>query len=269
MQNAKPRFPADIHLKSNSLVEAWLEIRWHLPPGDPPQFTRDPAFAFALGPFREGIREIFGYIENTDAFDSPFEIAYAVRHRFRPAKDAWPILQIGHGVASVNFTTPYSWEDFRSMALFLREKLLAAYSQQGLRAQNLILRYRNAVPYAYSSNDLLGFLRSNLNVELHLPDSVPGFAAAKYFPTTSNINLTYDLAEPKGTGTLQFVTATSKVDGEVVVWQLGISSGNGDIPELSDANAFGIWLDKAHAAIHEWYFALVEGQLRQSFQGED
>ena len=269
MQTAKPRYPADIHLESNSLVEAWLEIRWRLPPNEPPQFAKDPAFAFALGPFFERVRDRFGFVEDTEASSAPFDLAYVVRHRFRHDEGSWPILQIGHGVASVNFTSPYSWDEFRALSLYLREHLIGAYEPHKLDIQSMTLRYRNAVPFMYASQDLTQFLKQNLNVELQLPESIPGFAGSKQFPTSANISLTFDLETPKGTGTLQIITGVSKAAGEVLVWHLELASADVDVPDVRDDRVFAGWLDQAHAAIHEWYFSLVDGPILQRFSQEE
>jgi uncharacterized protein (TIGR04255 family) len=268
MQNRTPRFPIDMPLSRNSLAEAWLEIRWRLAPGDPPQFSRDVGFPFALGRFHSAIRKRLRHVESLEANNAPFDIAYAVKYRFRPAPDSWPIIQIGPGVASVNFTSPYSWNDFQELAGYLRENLLAAYAENTIEVNQLSLRYRNVAPFSHSSNDVVKFLGENLNVTLQIPETIPGYAGSKTFPTSANINLTFDLISPKGTGTLNLVTGTSQKLGEVLVWQLEVSSGDRDAPDIQNPDKFNQWLGKAHAAIHEWYFSLIEGPLLEQFTRE-
>lgn len=264
MQPKLPRFPSDILLKASPLVEAWLEVRWQLPPAQPQQLQFDPQYALAVGAFYQSIRGGFPVAETVEKNAPQIDIPYVVRHRFRPMHGSWPVIQIGPGVLSVNYTSPYSWSAFRQTVSMVRPRLVAAYGESRLELASLVLRYRNAVPFEYSSKDLLDYL-GNLNMSVTVPEGIPGFAGSKTFPTSANISLTYDLSAPKGTGSLQVITGHSKLHGDVISWQLEVATGGTDTPSIHDHTHFLDWLDSAHAVAHDWFFSIVEGPLMNSF----
>jgi len=262
-------FPSEIKLQENSLVEAWLEIRWKLPPSDIPQFSMDKAFPFALGIFYNYIKNEFGYREELDASKAPEGmLPYIVQYRFRKAKNSWPVLQLGPGIATVNFTCPYSWHDFKEKASYLQEALLNAYQDSNLVTQAVILRYRNAYAYPIAKKNLFEFLRNNLNTSFSLPQYIPGNITQKKNPSNVNFVISFDLEEPSGIGSIKIATGKSReiVSGkineqEVVVWDLEISSSEKQTPKIDDQIMFTDWLEKAHSVVHEWYFSMIEGNL--------
>ena len=189
-------------------------------------------------------------------------------------------MQLGPGVATANFTYPYyTWDLFLEKALYLRDKLVCAYAygEMELKMQTVTLRYRNGVPFEYSSNNLLDFFEQNLNTSIALPDHIPGLVSSTTRPTSANIFLTFDLLEPKGTGTLRLVTGGrqrkdpethQEITDEMLMWQLEVASGGNDAPALKEENEFANWLTSAHAVIHEWFFSLIEGPLFKKYKGE-
>lgn len=278
MKKTKFHFPLEIELETNPLLEAWLEIRWQLEHSDIPGLSRDPNFPFALGVFFSNVENEFGYREPLGPSRAPEDmLPYVVRYRFRPGKGKWPLLQLGPGVATVNFTKPYTWDLFRQTALYLRDKLVYAYGGTELKVETITLRYRNGEPFEYSSNNLLDFLKQNLNASIVLPDHIPGFVSSTTRPTSANIFLTFDLLEPKGTGTLRFATGSreredpetnQRIRDEMLMWQLEVASGGNDAPALNDENEFAHWLTLAHAVIHEWFLSLIVGSLFKKYKGE-
>ena len=275
---SKFHFPLEIKLESNPLLEAWLEIRWQLEPGVAPGLKRDAGFPFALAAFYASVRDRFGYREDLDASHAPQGVLpYVVRHRFRSGENEWPLLQLGPGVGTVNFTSPYTWDDFKETALYLRRILLDAYTETELKTQTVTLRYRNGIPFEYHSSDLLSYLKHNLNTSIGLPVHIPGLGNSMTWPTGMNFVLSFDLSEPRGTGTLRFATAvrrqkspesSQETESEMLIWQLEVESGGDDAPELSKEDEFAQWLISAHNVIHEWFFSLIQGPLYRLYRGE-
>lgn len=262
------KFPSDIKLVDNSLIEAWLEIRWQLETVAGTDFARDSGYPFALGAFYQNVKSRFGYKEDLEASFIPEEmLPYVVRHRFREGKDKWPLIQLGPGVASVNFTTPYSWNMFQEEALFLRKALLEAYTENELKVNAVYLRYRNGVPFNFTSENLLDFCRTHLNTTVTLPSTIPGQIGRISWPKDINLKLTYDLTRPKGTGSLQIATghATKQPITEILTWQIEVATDGTNVPRVADEQEFNEWLFLAHAAIHEWYFSLIEGPLLEKY----
>lgn len=280
VKNTPPKFhyPADIQLQTSPLVEAWLEIRWQLQSGEVANLMRDPGFPFALGAFYSSIKDEFGHREDLDASHMPEEmLPHVVRHRFRPAQDESPLLQLGPGVASVNFTTSYTWNDFEQRALYLREKLLGAYDVD-LKTLLVALRYRNVMPFEYSSESLLRFLERNLNISIGLPIHIPGSAASTGLLSGARFVMTFDLYEPVGAGTIRTSTGTrthrdatigkESQKEEIVVWEMEVLSKDPHVPQLDSGEQFREWLGAAHAVIHEWFFSLIDGPLYRMYKSE-
>lgn len=279
MENLVPEFyfPQDIELKSNPLLEAWLEIRWQLESGPVTNLQRDPDFPFALGAFFSSVRDEFPHKKDLGVSNVvPLEMApYVVRHQFWASQDKWPLLQLGPGVATVNFSRPYTWDLFQERALYLREKLLDAYGDKELETQSLALRYRNGVPFDYASNDLLEFFSRNLNTSLTLPEHIPGPTSNTAWPSTAMIRLTFDLATPPGTGVLQLGTANRQrpdprarqpVTERLLLWQLEVESVAPQVADLNLEDDFSHWLASAHAVTHEWFFSLISGPLYNEYK---
>ncbi len=114
-------------LENSPLVEALLEIKWKLNRIRPDTFE-DPGHKWASGRLYDRVRERFGHIQELPASLVPEEMTpHTVRHQFRTEKNGWPLVQLGPGIATVNFTSPYSWDSFRETIEFFIPRLLDSY----------------------------------------------------------------------------------------------------------------------------------------------
>lgn len=272
----KTYFPQNIELKSSPLVEAWLEVRWKISKEDQPGFGTDERYPFALGPFYESIKARFPHAEDREASRAPIDLLpHVVRHQFRVSKNGSPMLQLGPGVASANYIKEYTWKDFKKTAEYLRAKLLDAYSGE-LTAELLALRYRNAIPFEYSSENLLSYLKEYLNTEIVLPRFLPGKLSDSEFPATANVTFSFTLPYPKGIGSVTIASGFKKdADAETkeikqsehLLFELEVISKENIESLLKDRAAFADWLTASHTIIHEWFFSLIDGRLRREFEG--
>jgi uncharacterized protein (TIGR04255 family) len=269
-------FPKDVRLETRPLLEAWLELRWELEDLAPPHMQRDPLYPFALGRFLDAVRSRYPVREDLEASRAPQEVLpHVVRHRFWSGDKQWPVLQLGPGVATVNFIRPYTWDKFKDEALFLRSCVLSSYRDQIPKIEAAVLTYRNGVPFQYTDDSVLDFLRENLNTVVQLPRHIPGAPSGKEAPTSANLAFTFDLISPNGTGRVQVGTATGRLPDshmenevdELVVWELEVASRASVAPQLVGDLEFTEWLASAHAAIHEWFFSLIDGRLFKSYKG--
>jgi uncharacterized protein (TIGR04255 family) len=275
---SKTMHPTDISLDVSPLGEAWLEVRWKLQAMKLPGQAQDPDFPFALGPFYKLVGSKYKYRKDLDASRAPLDIfPYVVRHQFWVAESVWPVLQLGPGVATVNFTKPYTWSTFRTEAQFLIEKLVDAYNGALPPTESITLRYQNFEKFDFLSLDILSFLSSGLNTEFRLPRNVPGAFASKPFPTGLNLQVEFELADPPGKATIMIRTgARGHQSGEqsspetqrVAVWQFDLASRAETVPALADLSSVMKWLDSAHTAIHEWFFSFVDGKLLSRYGGK-
>jgi uncharacterized protein (TIGR04255 family) len=272
--NPNFHFPKEIKLISHPLVEAWLEIRWQLENLVDTDLMTDPGFPFALGQFRAATRDDFPTREDLPASRAPLDmLPYHPRHRFRKSSNEWPVLQLGPGVATVNFVDPYNWAMFKDMALYLRSKLLEAYETPP-KSELITLRYRNAFPYEYSKNDLLEYLADSLNTHIKLPQYIPGGAAKANIPSTANIFISFNLTDPKGKGSIILATGQKheetngdqEVGTEHVILQLEVASKDEKLLDQHSEDYYKDWLSSAHAIIHEWFFAFIDGALSLEYE---
>ncbi|MBK9746859.1 MAG: TIGR04255 family protein [Chloroflexi bacterium] len=264
-------FEEDIHLVKNSLVEAWLEIQWHLEDAPETGLKLDPDFDIAIGLFNQHVKDKFPFRKPLDAARIPSEmLPHVVRYQFRKSDQDWPILQLGPGVATVNSTYDYTWPSFRDQALYLREKITASY-EYPLKPKAIILRYRNALSFNYNSGDVLRFLEQSLHISLRYPLSIPGVAAGMDSPSGLNMISSFDLREDIGKGTLQIATGKYKPETEetdAIIFQLEVAANESNVPSLDNESKFAEWLNLAHRVLHDWYFSLIDGTLRTQFEGK-
>lgn len=272
----KFQFPEDISLSTNSLIEAWLELRWQLEQLDSTQIARDPGFDMAVGSFYQNVKQRYSYRHALDATKIPADLApFIVRYQFRTEENGWPLLQIGPGIATVNFTNPYSWPHFQQEATFLRTNLVKSY-EQPLKTEALVLRYRNALPFQHQQSSIVDFLSESLNVSVRQPRWIPGDAAAKSFPIGLNLRLAFELRDNIGVGTLTIGSGYKKADHatsqetqiEAVIFDLEVAIHGDNTPSLSNESEFMTWLSLAHRVIHDWYFSLIDGSIRHAYSEE-
>ncbi len=262
-----PDYPKDIQLNNPPLIEAWLEIRWELDAIDPPSIMRDPGLRFALGWFYSGVRERFPYREPLQAAEAPEDIMpYIVRYRFRTEENGWPLVQLGPGVATINHSGYYNWEQFSENAEFLRVKLLEAYkvAESELKSETIHLRYKNSEPFDYKNDDVIQFLSEYLNLGIQIPSSIPGRHSKTGFLSNFRTNLEFALDRPNGVGTIIIGTATRN-DTCHILWETSVISSGKEAPSLEDKDRFHEWLDAAHDINHEWFFSLIEGPLKENY----
>lgn len=271
-------FPQDISLQASPLIEAWLEIHWQLKSGSPGDYERliDPGYPFALGVIYEKIKDLFAYKEELPTNKIPADMTpRMVRYRFRKEEGEWPLVQLGPGIATINFTKPYAWNEFKNKALYLRQNLEDAYNQPDFKLEKLILRYRNAFEFDFKENDLLEFLSTNLNLSLRTSNHIPGIISTNSWPSDINLRMSYDLQGSAGRGSLQFTTARRTKFDEIseknepvpiVLLELEIQSLEDSAAEINTMEGFEQWITSAHAIIHEWFFALIEGPLHNHFK---
>lgn len=249
------------------LEEAWMSIRWKLKEIQP-GFQKDEAFPIALGNFAYQVKEKFPERVAKKASDVPVELlAYVPRYQFRKGESSgWPLVQLGAGIATLNYTTTYSWSSFLNDALFLREKLLAAYEGTRLVPEAISLKYRNSFPYDYKQSDLQTFLKSKLNFNIQMPKGIPGNMAAKPNIIGINYSSIYDIKSPIAQGILTLATGYKTVKDnhgkeqkkEYLINDIEIVSKTENAPDYYNQVVFKKWLEEAHLVASQWFSSLME-----------
>lgn len=262
--------PTPRTLQVKPLIEAIFELRWRLRnPGNglPPH---DPGFRIALGRFFDRVQQEYPVAVDLPTAQIPEEMtAYTVRHQFRAAKDKWPLTQLGPGILTVNETTGYTWSTFRPRLLCAIDAMFEAYPSNiaPFEPLGVQLRYLDAFPYAPREQSLLDFLARDLHTSITVDPLLFDDGAGANCPKNINLNMTFPLSKPRGTGTLGF--ATGLRDNEpVIVMETIIASDSDHVPQRK--GEFETWLSEAHElAVDKWFFTLIRGRLLDSFEPRD
>jgi hypothetical protein len=176
-------------------------------------------------------------------------------------------VQIGPGIATLNFTASYRWERFQAAAEQFIEHLKRAYeSAVSLRPhlQQVTLRYINAVPFQFEEQDIYDFLRSKLHITLELPRAIVEMST-QGLAASLNLTVNYPLGKPRGMGVLNIGRGQTS-GAQALVWDLILASTGSDVPSLDE---LAPWLSDAHDVLGRWFLTLVEGELLDNFKGED
>ena len=256
------------HLPMKPLVEAIFELRWEIQ-ATADGLYRDPGWGLLPGLYFGKVQKDYPYNQKLPAADLPEELTgYSVRHRFRRAKDDWPLIQIGPGILTLNETTKYTvWEEFRPRVMNAVEALIDVY-QGELKPSQIELRYINAVPYDENHWTPTEFLKERLHTTASISTDLTETNDSDLTnPSAFSLNFTVPLVEPSGKGLIAF--ATAKKDGEAcLVWHLKVTSETSGLPDVKNKAALAHWLDSAHSIIDRWFVKLAEGPLLESFRGD-
>lgn len=247
------------------LVEALLELRWDLRPTGP-GIAVDPGYPLYPGILYQNIRTHFPHVVQLPASYVPEEvIPHTVTQQFRKGPDAWPLVQCGPGVATLNYVRDvYSWDAFEEDAASYFSALGDAYQAANDGVPPLIsaslLRYINAVPMEWTQPSLLHFLSRQLHV------AVDFLEASEVLPETLQgiqLSCDYTLNSPLTRGSLRFGTGNIQGDPSLL-FEILVSSSE----HYSDRATFTHWLTGAHDVAESWFFALIKGDLEVRFRGD-
>jgi uncharacterized protein (TIGR04255 family) len=249
------------HLPNKPLVEAILEVKWGSP--DKP----DPGYPMIVGRLYEKVRGEYPYVQDLELAQFPPGVAVHIpRHRFRTAENRWPLVQIGPGVAVLNDTEQYAWEDFRRRATaFFPQVREALPRPDELDITSLKLQYIDAVEVDYSATDVQAFLRDKLHISVKLPESL--FEGQPLLSRAAHAVMELAFPSSSPAGRIELSVRTGQKEGlpalilQTSVWSPGTDASSG-------WESFGEWLDAAHRVIRHWFFALIEGDLERQFLGK-
>lgn len=256
-------------LKLQPLEEVWVTIRWKLDQVGPnPGLQKDALFPIALGNFAKEVESQFPVRVAKKESDAPLDfLPYIPRFQFRKSINGWPLLQLGPGISTLNYTENYSWGTFLKDSLFLRKKLTSAYSDQLLEPESISLKYRSAIKCDYKNTDIFDFLRDKLHYEVKMPPEIPGELAKKDSPLDINYSTVFDIATPKSQAILKIATGYKKTKNkkgiekelEHIISDIEIVSRGTDAPDYYNEINYKKWLTEAHKVAHRWFLSLVDG----------
>lgn len=253
--NNKP-FPE--RLTKKPLVEALVEVKWGS------EAEPDQDYPILAGRLYERLQTEYPFIEHLIPQEMPIPITmHLVRHRYRKAKDAWPLVQVGPGIVTFNETSGYSWENFRKHVEKVIDAMFEAHpSPEKLRVNNLLLRYINALEFDYLTADVLTFLKENLKITTQIPESLFVDGDLGRNPSNFAFQLGYPSQKPRGTIIVRLATG-QKEGKSAMIWEINFPSTKQDVPKMPEG--FSEWLKASHELIEHWFFELIRGRLLESF----
>lgn len=256
-------------LKNKPLIEAIFDLRWDLAEGRKPGLKVDKGFRIFTGRYYDRVKDQYTHFQELPISDVPETmVPYAPRHQFWTAEHRWPVTQIGPGILTVNETDGYLWDTFRPRLIDSYNALFESYPREiaDLRLNQIELRYIDSVAFDpdVSKTPVLRFiresLRTNIAVDPILFSHDPNEADS---PLGVTLSLTYRTTKPKGVVALSLGNG-SKADVPSIIWETKVTSTGEGVPRgLED---FKVWLDEAHGVSDKWFFALVRGQLLETFE---
>jgi len=251
-------------LKNKPLVEAILEVRWELAQpiqvSGVPQVatpTADPHYRLLLGRLFDRFQKEYPAHEQLPTATLPDEmVGHMVQHRFRAARDDWPLVQVGPGILTLNDTRRYTWIDFQQRAKEAVVRLFDAHPNVSeFRIQGLVLRYIDAVEFHYEEESAFAFLRDKLKVDISLPPTLFEQTGIVHSPRSLSWQATFQCSNPRGGVLVSF--ATGQKEGKpAILWETTVLSQRDDLPAMP--SGFPAWIDAAHEITHDWFFKLIE-----------
>ena len=255
-------------LPNKPLIEAIFEIRWVLNQSTP-GFYVDPQSSLRVGRLYDKLSNLFPYHEALPAASLPEEISgYVVQHRFRTAKDCWPLVQIGPGVLTYNDTEKYSWKTFSfNIAKVISSLFDVVKKEPNFTISMLLLRYIDAIEFDYDKGDIFEYLPQNLKIDTKLPESLFDKSGATKKPVALDMQFSFESEKPIGTVNFRILKGTKNVGFEqlpALIWETGVISSN--LQMSSDEKKVLSWLNDSHELSIDWFFKLINGPLQRRFE---
>lgn len=258
-------------LKNKPLAEAILELKWEIPQQPDVKAAvvalpaGDPHYRVLLGRFSDTIQKVYPAYESLPAAQLPdAAVAHTAQHRFRSSKDGWPLVQIGHGLMTVNDTEGYTWKDFSARAQeAVRILYLSHPAKDDFRIKNLMLRYINATEVNYESESIFRFLREKMGTNISLPDSLFSGGNINPIPRHFQWESAFPTEKPQGDILLKFATG-KRLNNPAIVWETRVQTA-GNVLSVGMPDEFSVWLTQSHDLIEDWFFKLISGDLETLF----
>lgn len=251
-------------LRNAPLVEAILDLRWALKQGTSDGTRLDPNYPLLVGRFYELIRNDFPFHEELPAAQVPDQmVAYMAQHRFRKGPEAWPLIQLGPGLMTLNETDAYKWRSFRDKSIQAFQRLFDAHPEKSqIDVTRLVLRYINAIEFDYETEDIFQFLKENLKATVSLPEVLFKDSGVRKKPTEFNWQASFPCEQRHDFVTMRFGIGR-RHEKPALLWEILVRRTS----ECSgiEAEAFAGWLDEAHGIAEDWFFKLIEGELKRRF----
>ena len=251
-------------LKNKPLIEAIFEVKWQLI--EQVEGLRiDPHYKILIGSLYSKFKEEYPYHEMLLTASIPDNMAdYVIQHRFRKGKNAWPLIQIGPGILTVNHTEGYIWEDFEIRVMNAVQTLFEVYPErEKLEINSLLLRYIDAVEFNFDSDNIFDFLSRRMKTGITVYPKLFEDTGVASQPSSFDWRLSFPCKKPEGMIHLRFIRG-KKENTDALIWETMVQSTNDELLPMPERVAD--WLNNAHILTDDWFFKLIEGELERRFE---
>ncbi|RLC45130.1 MAG: hypothetical protein DRH70_08140 [Candidatus Coatesbacteria bacterium] len=250
-------------LSNPPLVEVIFELHWQL---DQERPQDEPYYGILAGTMFEKLRDEYPFHEPLPAAQVPADIVpHVVQHRFRKGENEWPLVQIGPGIVTLNYTREgFDRNTFHRSIKALVQTLRSIYEEDQKPTFNrLLLRYIDAVDFDFQANNISEYISRTLKVDLKPRTSLVEDTGVSPSPTALDSTFIFSCKKPHGQFRLRFGRGRMN-ERDVLRWETIVEIKGQDVPQ--NGNEIGAWVDDADELIHKVFFRMIEGELMERFR---
>jgi uncharacterized protein (TIGR04255 family) len=243
-------------LPNAPLKEVIFEVRWPLLDSDQ-GFMIDEGFELASGRLSSLVEKKFPVNRRVKPAELPEQfLPYQVIHQYWTDEETWPVLQLGPGIFTINYTDKaYEWDELRNLINDGVKWLSKAY-QNELNINFASLNYIDIIKvekYGGVGDDWGSFIEKHFNMSHH--NRFPVHGKQKHL----QINQVFEMKDGSHIH-IQFSDG-SKNNKKAFVWQTGVL-------KKCDFSFDGLlsWADFAHQTTHDLFMEMIKPELYASFE---
>lgn len=253
-------------LSKQPLVEVIFELHWKSNKAYP-----DPDYRLIIGAFYEHIKNEFPVFEPLPTANIPEEAIppnnKIIQYRFWSENKAWPVVQLGPGIVTVNMNNDYEvWDTFKSVIEKVVEKFFNSHpDKESLVLERLSLKYLDFFQLDFLKDNILNYLKSKLHINLSVDlGADPRKAYLSPSPVNIDLKLEHQINKPEGVLGFRFFKAPLE-DKEGLVMESYIVSR--EFPQVSlSKESISTWLDQAHELTDFIFSNLIRGELMEELK---
>ncbi|PIX34128.1 MAG: hypothetical protein COZ59_08360 [Bacteroidetes bacterium CG_4_8_14_3_um_filter_31_14] len=234
------------------LLEVIFEVKWPL------KTTEDlTKYQYLHGDFFAKLGNKYPFRELLIPPEVPMDAYLNIpAHRFRTAKNSYPLIQIGPGILTVNTTDEkYIWENYEKLCTEAFITLVSQYKFKADENITLSLKYFDFFLYNFKDNNINKFLSDNFHIQLKQT-----FLKETNNPTSVNLGFFYDTKI--GGFSIRMNKGNNSKGQPGIIIDTTISN-NSSIPDITKVSK---WLNDAHDYVSETFKAMTKGKMYDSFK---
>lgn len=237
-------------LPNAPLLEVIFELKWSVESQEELNKCQ-----YLHGDIYAKIREKYPYRELLVPAIVPIEAyRHQPAHRFRVARNDYPLVQVGPGILTINTTDEkYEWKEYKQWVLEAVHNLIEVYPFSVNIPLSLSLRYFDFLPFNFREQDVYKFLSENLHTVVQQQ-----FFDNSSLPLSVNVNFNY--ATEFGEFLVN-ITKGSNKGKEGLILQFNMS--NKDVSP--DESQIQKWLDDAYQICSNTFKNMTKGKLYETF----